>query len=129
MLSASKLNFFKLLSKARLGFIGCDTAKPNTSESDERLARHVRDELKKLKDLAPLNVHLIVAPVTPSPRGLKALNSDYLHSLNIVNNALELSCQEFKCFFIDTRAFLIADSDFIDECCHLSRQGSEKLQE
>jgi hypothetical protein len=123
-----KLNFFKLLSKACLRFIRRNTTKPTTSESDERLARHVRDQLKELKALAPLNAHLVVAPVTPSPRGLKALNSDYLHSLNIVNNALELSCQEFKCFFVDTRAFLISDSDFIDECCHLSRQGSEKLR-
>ncbi len=125
---SSKLNFVKLASKAYFRFIGCNIFEPTTSDSDERLAGHIRNQLKKLKDLAPLNAHLVVVPVTPSPRGLKALNNDYLHSLNIVNNALALFCQEFECSFIDTRTFLVSDSDFIDECCHLSRQGSDKLR-
>ncbi len=125
-LSEYKLNFFKLLSKAYFRFIGCNIFESTTSDSDERLARHVKYQLKRL--MLPLNAHLIVAPVTPSPRGIKALNSWYLHALNIVNTALELSCHELECSFIDTREVLISDSDFIDECCHLSRQGSEKLR-
>jgi hypothetical protein len=78
-----------------------------------------------LKNLAGNDVKIFIAPVTPSPNGYKLFNSDYAESLMKVNEALKEYSKDLGFEFIDTGKLLDRQEYFIDNCCHLAKNGAE----
>jgi len=122
-----KSNFIFLLNKIYRENTRCWLYSPPDSTSDERLFNHVMNSLKSLKENAPESSVIIVAPVTPSPSGLAKINNDHKQSLSKVNEALEATSNVLGLKFVNTIELLDRQEYFIDDCCHLSKSGAEKV--
>ena len=123
----NKSNFVYLLNRIYRENVRCWVYSPPNQNSDLRLENHIRNSLDLLKKNAPKDAEIIVAPVTPSPTGLLKYNEDYKHSIRMVNGALKNVSNDLGFKFMNTQELLNRQEYFIDECCHLSKKGAEKV--
>jgi hypothetical protein len=123
----SKTNLGEVVNKIYKRVVHGNCFFPSTDASDARYVSHIRQQIQVIKDFADRKgAILIVAPVTPSPRGLLTLPTNYKHAIKLTNVTLENVSKELGAVFFETKSFL-KDSDFIDDCCHLSGSGAQKV--
>ena len=123
----SKTNFGIVLNKVYKRVIHNNCFFPGTEDSDARYISHIRQQVQIIKDFTDKKgATLIVAPVTPSPRGLLMLPPTYKHAIKLTNMTLKNVSKDLGIIFFETSNFL-KDSDFIDDCCHLSGSGAQKV--
>jgi len=122
-----KTYFGTVLNKVYKRVIRNNCFFPSTEDSDARYISHIRQQVQIIKDFTDKKgATLIVAPVTPSPRGLLMLPPTYKHAIKLTNMTLKNVSRDLGIIFFETSNFL-KDSDFIDDCCHLSGSGAQKV--
>lgn len=121
-------NFIFLVNKLYKTLLGSDCGyTPSTHDSDVRLKKHIFSQIRMLRSLTSDETKVIVAPVTPSPSGLNSLPEQYHEAYFKVNEALKDASKAFGLIFLDTNDILDSQDYFVDQCCHLSRTGAEKV--
>ena len=139
------VNFFKILRKIYiLYFFEIPEIIDNQADefSDLRFINHINKELNKLYNLLNKNTVLILAPVT-TPLHLKKKNNilkskiesdenvNRLRIINLINEQIK-SFQKKNVIYFDTIKILKKyenEKIFIDDCCHLSKNGALKISE
>ena len=76
-----------------------------------------------------MDIKLIIAPVNPPISTLNKHNDQLKNSINIINDILKNNQDKFGYIFFDIRNILLKNENenFIDECCHLSNLGADKV--
>lgn len=105
-------------------------SRARSAASDDRFASHVIRELDQFAALTSRSgARVIVAPATISMRRRLASEDPHGAVLELFNSTLKQQAAKHGWLYLDTLSLLDApdNSDFVDRCCHLSRQGAEKV--
>ena len=75
-----------------------------------------------------IKAKLILSPITISVYAINDKDYYYLRAVDIYNNTLREFAEKYNIIYLDKTSILSKDSkNFIDNCCHLSKKGSEIL--
>jgi hypothetical protein len=116
----------KLIIKKNIDLVGV-IYEPDL-ESDKIYKKYIKDQLNELLIISnKINVKLILAPITINPASSKSKN--HLRAVNIFNNILKDFSKKNEIIYFDSISILsdISQNNFIDQCCHLSKEGAKKL--
>lgn len=102
---------------------------PFTLDSDERYINHIINELKKVSQIVrTMNATLYVAPIVTRPniKRTAIFTNRYKHTIELMNRTIEDQADNLDYVFVPLEGTLSYD-DFIDNCCHLSKDGATKV--
>lgn len=102
--------------------------KPDNN-SDEKYKKYLETQLLELLiTTKSIKAKLILSPVTIPGHVINDKDYYYLRAVDIFNNILREFAEKYNIIYLDKISILSKDSkNFIDNCCHLSKKGSEIL--
>ena len=102
------------------------------SISDEKYKKYIENQLLELLILTKsINAKLILSTITIPAHVINDRDDYYLRAVDIFNETIKKFAYKNQVIYFDTKSILSKNSrnNFIDNCCHLSKTGSEILSD